>query len=553
MKTKTKTNEAWDDYTTELIGEATEAIGGIRPCKISTAGKGSMSRVTFDISELMTMAGTEENDGEIYAVPESPNPDRMFTTRLSTEAAYYITSNSADTVMTSTLLASNPHAFITEEGSTWTIEHVGLTKDAGGRIVTTTPDEAGGVTLAEAGTNPDKLYALIKADTGEPFTLADASKSVAFTYGLMRIIANASNQEADEGRVTVLSNAYIMQYMRGIAKGRQAKPYVVCTNAKGEVVEKISAITDVLVLSPSGRKTFMLLNSEITRMLDEGMYRRDGETVCRVVMSVKETAERCGLTERSMRKKLLRDFKELDNQRFTLRADSHSVRQVDISGGGFEVSGDRAMFAVSPDFMRFVMYLRSSWLDLPVQLLKTDDGRYRAAFQLGVKICNHDNQNQGKPNQSWMKLTTLLRAATEIPRADTLSKRYSKTERIMKPFEANMNHLRDIDVLTDWDYCHKEGDPLTDEEYMAVQAEHDLGKPTPWELAADWCVTWELAHRWPEREEARQVAREKNKAAAIEAKAEKEKKAKARERGIERRIRNKKAKERIEAEERAAE
>ena len=38
------------------------------------------------------------------------------------------------------------------------------------------------MTLAEAGTNPDKLYALTKADTGEPFTLTEALKSVAFTY-----------------------------------------------------------------------------------------------------------------------------------------------------------------------------------------------------------------------------------------------------------------------------------------------------------------------------------------------------------------------------------
>lgn len=500
---------------------------------------------TIPILAGLTLAGMQANEGMDGLNPNVP----------------YFADLSKDYGGRTELWTCAPAALITSREDAWTVRHVALMRadletgeetEATRGTVCVTTDEDGNETertLGDVGLDPDMLVAFHNEDTDAYVTVTDllAGLSImAASLGVAMQMKEARDKE--NGPIPVLSNSYVMQYMRGAVKRRRGKKSVTCTKSNGEVVQQIKSITDVLDLSPSGRKTFMLVNAGAMRMLNDGTYRRDGETVCRVVMSVKEAADLCGMTEASMRKKLLRDFKELANQRFSLRAGSDSVRQVDVSGGGFEISGDRAEFVLSPDFMRFVLYLSSSWLDLPRQLLRTQDGRYRAAFQLGVKICNHDNQNQGKPNQSWMKLTTLLRAATEIPRHDTVNRRHSKTERIMKPFEANMDHLRDIGVLTDWDYCHENGEPLTDEEQQAIQTERELGKPTPWEMAERWLVTWELANRWPDRDAARLAAREKRRTAAMEAKAAKEKADKASSKRIRGKVETMKAKEIYEAE-----
>ena len=548
---KAKTNKKSGTNTAaELIKEASEAIQRGDVLTFERCGSGSITRVYLDVAKLIDMAGVEsDEDGEEIYMGPFPSVDN----RLRADAPYYVAATSKEELMQAPLLTSDPQALTTDKETVWTAEHVGLTKDAGGKIVATTPDEAGGVTLAEAGTNPDKLYALTKAGTGEPFTLGDTLNAMAFTYMIMRMVASTSDPAtAEPDAMTLRYRAEFAQIMRATTKGRKTDKPIILKNSKGKTVVVVKGVEDALTLKASDRKTFALLNKAATRLSQSGEYRHDGETVCRVTLSVKETAELYGITEESARRRLRRDFKAIANESVTARRGKDWIT-VPVAGGRFGIRKDEAFFTISPDFMQALLSPEAPQVDVPPELFSTDDANYRAAFQIGTKLYAHDNQN-AKPNgapRDRMKLTTLLNAATELPKAGTVGRH--ETEKIMGPFEATMDHLVSKGVLTAWDYCHEKGEPLTDEEQATIQTERDLGKPTPWSLAEGFLVTWELGRRYPAHEAAREISREKRREKVMGIKAAKEKEAKASERRIRGKMETMEAKKRLKEKEAATE
>jgi hypothetical protein len=263
---------------------------------------------------------------------------------------------------------------------------------------------------------------------------------------------------------------------------------------------------------------------------------------------VAEVARLYGITEEWAKKRLRADFKAIANQKLTFekKGKRGGWITIPVAGGAFGIRKGRAVFTISPDFMQLVLNPTAPQVDLPPELYATDDANFRAAFQIGVKLYAHDNQNHDNQNRDRMRLETLLNAAREIPTAEELvGNDRSRTERIMGPFEATMDHLVDVGALKAWDYCHEKGEPLTDEEYQAIETEHGLGRPTPWDLARKLLVTWELGRRYPMHEAARQASRDRRRAEAEEALALRDKEAKAKERRIRGRM------ERIEAKRRA--
>ena len=547
---KAKTNKkSGTNPAAELLNEASEAIQRGDVFTFERRGSGSMTRVYLDVAKLIDMAGVEsDEDGEEIYMGPFPSVDN----RLRADAPYYIAATSKEELMHAPLLTSDPQALITDKETVWTAEHVGLTKDADGKIVATAPNEAGGVTLAEAGTNPDKLYAFAKAGTGEPFTLGDTLNAMALTYMIMRMVASTSDPAtAEPDAITMRYGAEFAQIMRATTKGRKTEQ-VTLKNREGKTVVIVRSIEDVLTLKASDRKTFALLNKAATRLSQRGEYRHDGKTVCRVTLSVKETAELYGITEESARRRLRRDFKAIANESITARRGKNWAT-IPVAGDAYGIRGDVATFAFSPSFMQALLNPEAPQVDVPPELFGTDDANYRAAFQIGMKLYAHDNQNAkptGAPRDR-MKLTTLLNAATELPKAGTVNRH--ETEKIMGPFEAAMDHLVSKGVLTAWDYCHEKGEPLTPEEYAIIQTERDLGKPTPWGLAEGLLVTWELGRRYPAHEAAREISREKRREKAMELKAAREKEAKASERRIRGKVETMEAKKRLKEKETAAE
>lgn len=361
---------------------------------------------------------------------------------------------------------------------------------------------------------------------------------------IFELTYKGSVEEITDRPVTIRSGADFSQFIRGATKRAKTKG-IVLKNRNGKEVTRITAIEDFLELKPSGRKTMVKLNQEATKLSQSGEYRHDGETVCRVVLGVAETAEQYGITEASARKRLRRDFRTIANESITVKQ-GKSWATIPVAGGAFGIRGDNAFFTLSPDFMKIMLGPKMPQLDLPPEIYGTDDANYPAALQIGFKLYNHDNMNYGRPNQNRITLTALLHAATELPKAGTVNRH--ETEKIMGPFEATMDHLVAKGVLADWDYCHENGEPLTDEELETIQTEHELGKPTPWAMAEGLLVTWDLGRRYADNEDARQASRDRRRTAALEAKAEREKEAKAKERRIRGKVENIIAKKRAEDE-----
>lgn len=466
---------------------------------------------------------------------------------LRADIPYFILIDDSNDIVGAQVMACDESAVVTapDRADAWEITDITLTTDNGKPATTDTvylTDEDGTEhTLGEAGLDPEHLYAFYDTEADHWLTYYDLLGGLAILQASVGV-AEQMREAKRQKPVTIRVSEEFPHLIRAKTRGNKIRG-VSLRNRDGKEITRITAIENCLTLKPSGRKTLIKLDEEATKMSQSGTYRHDGETVCRVVIGVKETARLYGITEESARKRLRRDFKAIANESITAKK-GKSWATIPIAGGAYGIRGNDAFFTLSPDFMKVMLGPKRPQLDLPQEIYATDDTNYPAALQIGFKLYNHDNLNYGRAHQDRMRLTTLLDAATELPKAGTVNRH--ETEKIMKPFEATMNHLVAKGVLKDWDYCHENGEPLTDEEQQAILTEHELGKPTPWKMAEGLLVTWELGRRYKKNEEERQASRDKRNAAALEAKAKKEKEARAKEKRIRGKVETMEAKKRFE-------
>ena len=97
----------------------------------------------------------------------------------------------------------------------------------------------------------------------------------------------------------------------------------------------------------------------------------------------------------------------------------------------------------------------------PPQLLKINANKNPESFRLLRKIGEHKNMNVGKKNEDIIAVKTLLSKSNFPTYEEVMSSDRHLNKRIIEPFERDMNALRDT---FDWEYCHSNNTPLTDEE-----------------------------------------------------------------------------------------
>lgn len=97
------------------------------------------------------------------------------------------------------------------------------------------------------------------------------------------------------------------------------------------------------------------------------------------------------------------------------------------------------------------------------QLWKLNSKRNPNSYFLLRKLMEHKNMNIGKKNENIIAVKTLLSVCGSIPSYEEVKTKLKRdfTNRIINPFERDLNALED--TLT-WEYCHKNGKPLTDQE-----------------------------------------------------------------------------------------
>lgn len=176
-----------------------------------------------------------------------------------------------------------------------------------------------------------------------------------------------------------------------------------------------------------------------------------------------------GLKDRKgARKQVKEDLKVLRHLGITgeekrgKRTETYSFVNI-ADSGELRRNGD-IVFTFTSTF--YNMLLKYPIMSYPVQLLKLNNKRNPNSFYLLRKIAEHKNMNVGKKNENIIAVKTLLAVAPfilsyeEVMEADRAVNR-----KIIEPFERDMDAFEEV---LSWEYCHRNGQPLTDAELQAL-------------------------------------------------------------------------------------
>lgn len=109
----------------------------------------------------------------------------------------------------------------------------------------------------------------------------------------------------------------------------------------------------------------------------------------------------------------------------------------------------------------------------PTNLFKLDN-RYGNAYEIGRKMIRHTNINSNRSigTENTLSVNKLIENS-EIPtfkEVIEIQKRRDWKEQIKKPFENSLNHLKNVNVLSRWEYRTPSGESLTPEQADKLNA-----------------------------------------------------------------------------------
>lgn len=172
--------------------------------------------------------------------------------------------------------------------------------------------------------------------------------------------------------------------------------------------------------------------------------------------------------EKEARKQIKEDLEALYNLKFeTFTQPIHRKSQDFINLaiiGSHGIENGKIFASLDGVFSKLLSYYPA----IPIHkgLLKLKANKNPCAYYFAKKIHEHKFMNSGKKNEDIIAVMTLLEAAQNVlPTYEEVfnSNRHYK-ERIIDPFERDMDALIEIGMLNEWTYCHKNEIPLTDTE-----------------------------------------------------------------------------------------
>lgn len=220
-------------------------------------------------------------------------------------------------------------------------------------------------------------------------------------------------------------------------------------------------LMDVDIAAAYSPTTWQLFDMIVTEATESGMASRD------VRISLDQYIDSRGLKDRKeARNQVVKDLSLLRISAITFtepksRADgkSRSVYKLNISSG-FGISRD-GIITFSFNDRYFDLLKEYPVMPYPQELLALRSAK-NDSYAFFRKITEHKNMNYWKKNADIISVKTLLSVATFIPTYEEVMAGNRHTdERIIQPFERNLDALRDT---LSWEYCHRNGESLTDEE-----------------------------------------------------------------------------------------
>ena len=269
-------------------------------------------------------------------------------------------------------------------------------------------------------------------------------------------------------------------------KGRVLK------NAKGQELTQAGKDSFLLVdagesleIDPMTKKIMLLFMSLAD---DDGVVRTDVDTL--LVEYFKRPLTR---TYRENVKKTIRGVAALKFFRSN-GGGKNDVGEIPIQKGFDIQRGGKVTFVLNELFCAVAMR-NAAFHDTDPVLCRTDDYTYPHAFEIGVRLNAHRHMNAGQANERRISVKCLLDSVKSFMTAEEVERNFrgQQTARIIAPMEKSLNHLVDIGYLEYWDYCHKNGAPLTDSEYQRGLDADGEEKPLPYGVAKDCLIEWKPA------------------------------------------------------------
>lgn len=104
----------------------------------------------------------------------------------------------------------------------------------------------------------------------------------------------------------------------------------------------------------------------------------------------------------------------------------------------------------------------------PEELYKINGHYNPYSFYLLRRILEHKNMNVGKKNENRISVDTLLKACPNMPTyIEVMNTDRAVNRRIIEPFERDLD-AEEVSEVIRWNYCHKNGKPLTDKELTSM-------------------------------------------------------------------------------------
>lgn len=255
-----------------------------------------------------------------------------------------------------------------------------------------------------------------------------------------------------------------------IRQGKATNQLTKLTDAAGY---GFNDITGEALLKNDDIKVFIDKYEQMQKCLSPTTYRlldaltmqftKNGSNSTLIQLPLTEYMDRCGLKDIKSARKQVKI--ELDNlYRLSLEwNDKENGKNKDYAKTRIcDSVGIKKGVIIFNLTLGFYSYLsKAHIMPYPKQLYKIDAHHNPHSFYFLRKIAEHKNMNKGKTNEDIISVKTLLEAAPLLPKYNDLVRAGRIKERIIEPFERDMDNLED--TLT-WEYTHRNGKALTENE-----------------------------------------------------------------------------------------
>lgn len=210
-------------------------------------------------------------------------------------------------------------------------------------------------------------------------------------------------------------------------------------------------ITQYNTLSNGVRPTAKLLLDALVIVATES-----GQRDTLVEMPLAQYMELRGLVDvKEARAQVKADLDALSKLRIEFREATKSgvgdYLNINLYGGTSGIRRGAILFRFNQDF--FSMFKAYPVMPYPKELFRINTHKNPHSYFLYRKISEHKNMNIQKSNENIIGVKTLIDACPELPKYENIKATGNITNRIIDPFERDMDALENVR----WEYCGKNG------------------------------------------------------------------------------------------------